>query len=629
MFDFIQKHRRVAQIFLALIGITFATWGIESYTRVRGGSDNAATVNGTPVSQREFEAELRRQQERQQDQFRRMFGRPLEAESLDTPQIRKALLDQLIAVRLATQGLTVPDEVLAEILSSDPAFQLEGKFSRAQYETMLRSQNPPMSPREYEARLRQLLALRQTASAVADSAIVAHAVSERLATLENEKREVSQSPITAEQFMGQAKVEDAEVKAYFDAHQAEFVSPERVRAEYVVLSADALAADEKVSAEDVKAAWEGAFGQKAKERKEARKKALAVLAEVKKDPARFAEIAKAESQDPGSKEHGGDLGFTGRGSFVKPFEDALYKMKPGAISGLVESEFGFHIIQLTGVQKKDGKEERRASHILISAPDAGKPFEQMRAQLETELKKSRAAKRFNESAEAFGNLVYEQPDSLKPAAERFKLQVRTSPWIAKGVNQDLGPLDNAKLLAALFSQDSIKSRRNTDAIEVAPGQLVSARVIEYQPAGQRSFDEAKGEIAAKLKKQKAVALAQKDGAARLEQLRKGGAVAVKWGPTRNVSRRDAQGLPREFLEPIVTADTSKLPAYVGIPVSDAGYLLVRITKVTEADAKEKGVDGGTRAAMVAGGAQYDAYLASMRGRADVEIKPEALEKKAQ
>ena len=629
MFDFIQKHRRVAQIFLALIGITFATWGIESYTRVRGGSDNAATVNGTPVSKREFEAELRRQQERQQDQFRRMFGRPLEAESLDTPQIRKALLDQLIAVRLATQGLTVPDEVLAEILSSDPAFQAEGKFSRAQYETMLRSQNPPMSPREYEARLRQLLALRQTASAVADSAIVARAVSERLATLESEKREVSQSPITAEQFMGQAKVEDAEVKAYFDAHQAEFVSPERVRAEYVVLSADALAADEKVSAEDVKAAWEGAFGQKAKEREEARKKALAVLAEVKKDPARFAEIAKAESQDPGSKEHGGDLGFTGRGSFVKPFEDALYKMKPGAISGLVESEFGFHIIRLTGVQKKDGKEERRASHILISAPDAGKPFEQMRAQIETELKKSRAAKRFNESAEAFGNLVYEQPDSLKPAAERFKLQVRTSPWIAKGVNQDLGPLDNAKLLAALFSQDSVKSRRNTDAIEVAPGQLVSARVIEYQPAGQRSFDEAKGEIAAKLKKQKAVALAQKDGAARLEQLRKGGAVAVKWGPTRNVSRRDAQGLPREFLEPIVTADTSKLPAYVGIPVSDAGYLLVRITKVTEADAKEKGVDGGTRAAMVAGGAQYDAYLASMRGRADVEIKPEALEKKAQ
>ena len=490
MFDFIQKHRRVAQIFLALIGITFATWGIESYTRVRGGSDNAATVNGTPVSKREFEAELRRQQERQQDQFRRMFGRPLEAESLDTPQIRKALLDQLIAVRLATQGLTVPDEVLAEILSSDPAFQAEGKFSRAQYETMLRSQNPPMSPREYEARLRQLLALRQTASAVADSAIVARAVSERLATLENEKREVSQSPITAEQFMGQAKVEDAEVKAYFDAHQAEFVSPERVRAEYVVLSADALAADEKVSAEDVKAAWEGAFGQKAKEREEARKKALAVLAEVKKDPVRFAEIAKAESQDPGSKEHGGDLGFTGRGSFVKPFEDALYKMKPGAISGLVESEFGFHIIQLTGVQKKDGKEERRASHILISAPDAGKPFEQMRAQIETELKKSRAAKRFNESAEAFGNLVYEQPDSLKPAAERFKLQVRTSPWIAKGVNQDLGPLDNAKLLAALFSQDSVKSRRNTDAIEVAPGQLVSARVIEYQPAGQRSFDEA-------------------------------------------------------------------------------------------------------------------------------------------
>jgi len=627
MFDFIQKHKRFAQIFLALIGITFATWGIESYTRFRGGSDNAATVNGATVSKREFETELRRQQERQQEQFRRMLGRNLDADTLDTPQIRKALLDQLIAVRLATQGLAVPDEVLAEILSADPAFQLDGKFSRAQYETMLRSQNPPMSPREYESRLRQLLALRQTAFAVADSAIVPRAVSERLAALENEKREVSQSPITAEQFMSQAKVDDAEVKAYFDAHQAELVSPERVRAEYVVLSADALAADEKVGAEEVKAAWESQFGQKAKERDEARKKALAVLAEVKKDPARFAEIAKAESQDPGSKDRGGDLGFAARGSFVKPFEDALYRMKPGGISDLVETEFGFHIIRLTGVQKKDGKEERRASHILITAPDAGKPFEQMRAQIEAELKKSRAAKRFNESAEAFGNLVYEQPDSLKPAAERFKLQLRTSPWIAKGMNQDLGPLDNAKLLGALFSQDSIKSRRNTDAIEVAPGTLLSARVVEYQPAGQRSLDEAKGEIAAKLKKEKAVALAQKDGAAKLEQLRKGGAVVVKWGPTRNVSRRDSQGLPREFLEPIVTADAAKLPAYVGIPVSDAGYLLVRITRVTEADLKDRGAESA-RAATVAGGAQYDAYLTSLRGRAEVEIKPEVLEKKA-
>src|SRR5262249_19588292 len=263
----------------------------------------------------------------------------------------------------------------------------------------------------------------------------------------------------------QVKVDDAEVKAFFEAHKAEFVSPERVRAEYVVLSAEAFAAEEKVTPEEVRAAWEAAVGPKAKEREEARKKAQAVLAEVKKNPARFAEIAKAESQDPGSRDRGGDLGVAPRGSFVKPFEDALYRLKPGQISDLVETEFGFHIIRLTGVEKKDGKEERRASHILISAPEAGKPFEQVRAQIETELKRGRATKRFNESAEAFGNMVYEQPDSLKPVAERFKLQIRTSPWIAKGVNQDFGSLDNAKLINALFSQDSIKERRNTDAVE--------------------------------------------------------------------------------------------------------------------------------------------------------------------
>jgi peptidyl-prolyl cis-trans isomerase D len=427
--------------------------------------------------------------------------------------------------------------------------------------------------------------------------------------------------------MSQAKVDDAEVKAYYEAHKAELVSPERVRAEYVVFSADALAAEEKVTPEQVKAAWEQAAGPKAKEREEARKKAQAVLAEVKKNPARFAEIAKAESQDPGSKDRGGDLGFAPRGSFVKPFEDALYRLKPGEVSDLVDTEFGFHIIRLTGIQKRDGKEERRASHILINAPEGGKPFEQVRAQVEAELKKANAAKRFNDSAEAFGNMVYEQPDSLAPVAERFKLQVRTSPWISKGVNQDLGPLDNAKLNSALFSQDSIKNHRNTDAIEVAPGTLVSARILEHQPAGQRSFEEAKGEIAARLKKQKAVELAQKDGAAKLEALRKGGQAALKWGQTREVSRRSSGGLPREFLEPIVTADVSKLPAYIGIPVPDAGYLVVRITKVTEVDPKEKSAENNARAAALFGGAQYDTYLTSLRSRAEIEIKPEMLEKK--
>jgi peptidyl-prolyl cis-trans isomerase D len=227
----------------------------------------------------------------------------------------------------------------------------------------------------------------------------------------------------------------------------------------------------------------------------------------------------------------------------------------------------------------------------------------------------------------FGNLAYEQPDSLKPLAERFKLQLRTTPWITRSAAQELGPLDNPKLLAALFSSDSIKNKRNTDAIEVAPGTLVAARVVEHQPAAQRGFDEVKAEIADKLRLQQAAELAQKDGAAKLEQLRTGADPGLKWGAPRMVSRREAQGMPSDLLRPVVAADVSKLPAYVGVPISDAGYLLLRISKVVDADPKDKGPDVEARAGQLFGASQYEAYLDSLRSRADIQVKKENLEKK--
>src|SRR5262249_14463124 len=158
--------------------------------------------------------------------------------------------------------------------------------------------------------------------------------------------------------------------------------------------------------------WESAYGPKLREKEAARKKAEGIDADVRKNPASFAEVAKKESQDPGSKDTGGDLGFAPRGSFVKPYEDALWRLKEGQISDVVESESGYHVIKLPGVRKQNGKEERRSSHILIPAPADAKPFEEMRTQVEAELKKNRAQRRFSEAAEAFQNMVYEQSDSL-------------------------------------------------------------------------------------------------------------------------------------------------------------------------------------------------------------------------
>jgi peptidyl-prolyl cis-trans isomerase D len=618
IFTLVDKYKKVIQIFLALIAITFMTWGIESYSRFRGDRDSVATVNGMEISQREFNDELRRQQ----DQLRQMFGQNFDPAQFDTPESRKVLLDQLVSQRLVASvaqkgNLTVTDEALRETIGSIPAFQSDGKFSKSNYETLLRAQNPPMTPGQFEARLRYDLALAQLTRAVGESAIPSRVVAERLIALEAQKREVAEARIPAQQFLAQVKVDEAKAKAYYEANQGQFRTPERLKAEYVVLSAAQLAKQDPVTEDEIKKTYEARASQyRVEEQRRAshilvktKEEADKLFAELKASPAKFAELAKKHSQDPGSAEKGGDLGWFSRGSMVKPFEDAAFKLDNNAMQ-VVESEFGFHVLRVTGIQ---GAKAR--------------PLDEVRKEIGEELAKQKGARRFAESAEQFTNMVYEQPDSLKPAAEKFKLQVQTTGWVAKAPGQELGALDNPKLIAALFSPDSIKSKRNTDAIEVAPSTLVAARVIEHQPAAQRSFDESKNEIIESLKRREAAELASKDGAAKLEKLVKGEDAGLKWSAAKTISRRDGQGIPADILRKVVSADTTKLPSYVGIAIPEAGYLIVRITKVIEADAKEVGAEASARVGQLLGSAQYEAYVASLRAQGDIAIKPGNQEKK--
>src|SRR5438309_141705 len=358
MFDLVTKYKRVIQVFLGLIALTFATWGIESYTRFRGAGDAVASVNGMKISQREFTDELRRQQ----DQVRQMFGRAIDPAALDTPESRRTLLDSLIAQRLVASAalrgsLTVTDETLRDTIRSIPAFQDGGQFSKSSYELVLRSQNPPMSPAQFESRLRYDLSLKQLARAVGDSAIAPRAVAQRLSALESQKREVADARILTQQFLSEARIDEAKLKAHYDANQADFRTPERVRAEYLVLSAELLARQEPVTEEELKSAYEARAAQyRVDEQRRAshilvksREEADKLLAELKESPGRFAELAKKQSQDPGSAAKGGDLGWFGRGMMVKPFDDAVFKLKQNDLQ-IVQSEFGYHVVRLTGIQ---------------------------------------------------------------------------------------------------------------------------------------------------------------------------------------------------------------------------------------------------------------------------------------
>ncbi|MCX7160891.1 MAG: SurA N-terminal domain-containing protein [Proteobacteria bacterium] len=597
MFDFVTKNKRLIQVVLAVMMVPFAFFGLDSYTRSMGGADDVANVDGQSVTVREFNEEMRQQM----DRIRGILGRTADISSFDTPDTRAGLLDSLvdrrvIATAAVRSRLTVSDDQLREMIANMQPFQVDGKFSKASYEALLQAQN--LTPAAFESKLRYDVALSQLNRALAGSAIQSRAVSERLVALGEQQREVQESLISGEGFLGKVTITEAAAKAFFEANQAEFRTPEMIKAEYLVLAAEQLGAADPVTEDEVKAAYASRSSQY---RQGEQRRVSHIL------------IPAAADAKPADKEAGGDLGEVTTGMMVKPFEEVAFKLKSGETSDVVETEFGYHIIRVTEVQAEQVK-----------------PLETVRAELTKELAKQKGTRRFAESAEVFSNLAYEQSDSLKPAAERFKLQVQRTDWIPKAASKAAGMLANPKLLGALFSSDSILSKRNTDAIEVAPNVLVSARVVEHRAAAQLKFEEVKADIENRLRRQEASKLAQQEGAARLAALTAGKAPEIKWSAVHAVSRAKSEGLPPEALRQILSADPAKLPAHVGYS-TDGGYVIYRVGKVIESPAKgEKDAKAAVaRIESQVGGEQFAAYVASLRARAKVEVNKANLEKKGQ
>jgi peptidyl-prolyl cis-trans isomerase D len=483
---------------------------------------------------------------------------------------------------------------------------------------MLRARG--INEEQFAASLRRDLVIGQLTGAVGGSAISSRTVTERLAAILEQRREVSEALLASQPLVAQVKVSEAQLRAAYEANPAEYRLPERARVEYVVLSAEALGRQDPVSDAEIQAAYDARGSQfKVDEQRRAshilvktKEEAERLAAELRKAPGRFAELAKKHSQDPGSAEKGGDLGLFGRGMMVPAFEAAAFSQKEGEIGSPVQSDFGWHVIRVTGVQAAKARS-----------------LEEVRAELAAELGRQKGTRRFAEAAEAFSNMVYEQADSLKPAAERFKLPLQASGWITRTPTAESGVLGNAKLLGALFAAESLKTRRNSDAVEVAPNVLVAARVLEHQPASQKKFEDVRGEIDQSLRRAEAAKLAHQQGEAKLAALRKGEDAGLKWGPVKAVSRRSPQGVPSSALRQILAADAAKLPAYVGAERGEEGFVLYKVGRLLEPEPKpeaQKTADAA-RATQQAGAEQLDAYAASLRARARVEVNRANLEKK--
>lgn len=631
MFEFVRNNTRLLQgILVVLIFPAFVVASCQGYEQfMEGGNATVAKVDGQTITQAEWDAAHQRQAERLRQQ---MPG--IDPKLLDTPEAKHETLEQMVRERVLfaainKQHLAVTDERLQRELLAVPQLAAlrrpDGSFDVDAYKALLAAQG--MSPAAFEASVRQDAALKQVVGGVEASAFAPDGVARQSLETLLQRRQVQLQRFLTRDYVAKVQPTDADLEAFHKSHSDLFRAPEQARIEYVVLTLDSLAKDVTVSDEELRkyydenaARYTAAEERRAShilvkadkdapaaDRQKAKAKAEALLAELRKNPGSFAEVAKKNSDDPGSAERGGDLDFFGRGAMVKPFEDAAYAMKPGEISNVVESDFGFHIIKLDAVRGGDKK-----------------PFEAVKPEIEAEVRKQLAQRRYAEAAEQFSNTVYEQADTLQPVIDKLKLVKQTAVVQRTPVPGATGPLASPKLLEAVFSTDATQNKRNTEAVEVGANQLAAARVVEYTPARVQPLAEVKSQVRDRVVDEQAMALARKDGEARLAQLKadvKGEGKADGLPAAIEVSRAQPQGLQRPVLDAVMRSDASQLPATLGVDVPGEGYVVARVTQVSPPDAKSPEMQQLLpRYAQAWGTAEANAYMKALRNRFHVEFK---------
>jgi len=631
MLDFFRNHQRLMMALLLLIvlpGLGFV--GIQGFRGFFDDSANVAAVNGHKITRVEFDGAFRQQI----DQARQALGGQFDIKAFDTPEHRKQVLDGLIQQRVLADEtqrlhLTASDNAVRDALMSDPMIaslkKPDGSIDVERYAQLLSFQG--MTPEQYQERVRYSLALQQIPASIVASAFTPKGPAQRLSELAAQQREVQALVLKTSDYAAKVQPTDAQLTAYYDAHKQSFATPETATIQYLVYSPAAAAASAQPTDADIKKFYDdnpthfrseaqvrvshifiaAASDASAADKAAAKAKAEQLLADVKAHPDQFAQIAQKNSQDAPSAAKGGDLGFITRGSTAggKAFDDAAFALKQGDVSGVVQSDLGFHILKATEVK-----------------PSVVKPFADVKDQIAVQLKQQYAAKAFTDNAEGFTSTVYEKAKTLQPAADKYKLTIQTA-TVMPTPNPQLpptSPLNNPKFLAAVFASDSVKSRNNTQAIDVGNNTLISARVTDYKPAAVPALDTIKDAVRQKVVAEQAAALAKKDGAAKLAELQKSKS-ADGFTPVQKVSRMQSQGLTPAALSAVYKVDAKTLPAYVGVDLGADGYAIYRVNAVipgTAVDPQQLAA-AQQQMAQVEAQSEGEAYLAALRDRSKVKL----------
>ncbi len=628
MFDFFRRHTRVLQFVLVLLIFpAFAFVGIQGYSRFSGGDQaSVAKVDGQAITQLEYENAMHERL----DRLRRQMPN-IDPKLFETAEMRRLALDAIVRERVLLAAadrlhLAPADDRLERMFKNDPEFaQLRNSDGSVNRDTLA---GLGLSSAGFAERLRQDIARRQVLQGIVGSVVAPAAAASAALDAMYQQREVQVLRFDARDYLDKTSPTEAEIEAFYKdpANARQFQAPDEASIQYVVLDLEGLKKGIAVAEADLRKYYtenekrytsteerrashifiQADKGAAKADRDKARVRAVELLAEVRKSPASFAEIAKKNSQDEGSAARGGDLDWFARGAIEGL--DPAFDMKQGDISGVVESNFGYHIIQVTGARGGDKRS-----------------FESVRAELEAEVRAQLAQKRFSDAAVEFGDTVYEQADSLKPAADKWQLEIKSAPRVTRApAAAASGPLANPKFLDALFANDVTRDKRNTKAIDVGASQLAAGRVVQYTPAHRLALADVKEKVRAQLKSTQALAMARKLGNERLVAARAAPALALSES-TQVVSRAQPRELPPSLLDAVLKAPVGTLPALVGVDNGDQGFALARIVKVLGRDpsiadpAKAK-----SQYAQVWGDAEAQAYYAALKTRFKVSVNDGAL-----
>jgi len=627
MLELIRVHSKgwAAKLILALISVTFALFGIDQYLSGAGANVPVAKVGKDEVSLQEFSNTVESVRTRMQAQGK------YDPELLESPQFKRSILDGLIMRRLVNaetvnSNFKISDEQLNQHILARAEFQADGRFSQQAYQQTLEQNG--LTASQLEASIRNDLIVKQARDDFELLAFSPKAIAQESVKYQYQKRDVSTAELKASAYIDSVTVTPEEVKDYYELHKEKFVIPEQVKLEFALLSAASLIKDVTVSDQEVKDFYDQnlekfsgdeqreashiliGFGVNAtdEDKAKAKEEALVIAAQLEMDASRFEELAAKHSQDPGSAAKGGSLGSFGRGAMVKPFEDAVFNMEVGAISDIVESEFGFHIIRLDGVSGE--------------APT----FESLKPQLMGDLIFEQAQIKYAELTEDFSNTVYEQSGSLQPVAKKFGLEVQTSDWLSRESGAKYFK-DSVKLMNMVFSDEVLKEKRNTEAVEVSPNNLIAARVVEYKPETPKTFEKIKESLEAVLKLEKALAKAEEVGKATLAKLEAGESdETLDWIPEVRVDRKTAEGLTESVMNQVFKVNTAKFPAYKGFKDGNRAYVLVKVTGVSNPADDDESLQQRAQLEYEAALAKeyVNAYGQSLKAKADIEVSKKLL-----